>query len=802
MNCESWGSASARAGLTKQLRLDEVQAQQLQRVDQWPPNSGYLDYVTDDNDGRYCRFYVGQSSLPKKRIREHIRCAASLIPQSLHYFVVWMGKGRRAMNFIKLWTLSHADSLDEEYRLTFANILEMSLSAAFQALPQHAIETYFGEMPWDTYSNVGLNILSPLYQGVSIKSHIRQAYTLQVGESRDPQIRMWPSFRNQTRERDEGVEKWDQGQQPVKWSEYANIFQSAISTTGISLGDDIFGIRTSLDTSISNRVSAQEQVSIAVMGLTGEHVRDEYPVGSATAKIGIILSSCTLRVEATERDDVYVPWGIRESGFDEAACLLWFADPRERSLTRKIQTADCHGEVTKALRDFNRHIIETGQLQVIILDGKEASEYVRPGLPPDSMQPFEITLYCGRISGFVEKKGNTLKRVYIETPCSLVCLWASPGPTIQRICEIFKFAGMLTTTYGIRPFFCSSSSAVYHILKSYHEENNGAEKMTAATISPILQAFLFRKGFKTAEDIQRIEDIGGSLSRGLLLLLHTLRRNTKIFGKTRPLKYSTAETHKRGVFNEDELREMERLFANSDAQPEPAGEQQDEPPDYKLIDVAYESFGRVDEQEFSEISQLVYEKEEEMKRGWVPSDGDLDTEINDIDVDDARGEIFPDYQGEDYQVSIQPKIRQTPIALGGRHRQRETQRDTTILTDGTKYCGHWDNASRHLEMRITPEIAAIALTAAGTTRGDFPPEVLVKGHIHDSKRHPLNWALDSKATDPGAKLAFSIDTSSGPRYLFANDEGNARKANTFVDWMSGCPIETIGMRPRRHIMPM
>lgn len=108
--------------------------------------------------------------------------------------------------------------------------------------------------------------------------------------------------------------------------------------------------RKSFDTGISTRFSAQEQLSIAVMGLTGERVRDEYPVGSAAAKIGIVLSSCMLRVEATERDEAHVPWGIRESGFDETACLLWFADPQERSLTKKIQNAGCHGEVAQALR--------------------------------------------------------------------------------------------------------------------------------------------------------------------------------------------------------------------------------------------------------------------------------------------------------------------------------------------------------------------------------------------------------------------------------------------------------------------
>lgn len=44
-------------------------------------------------------------------------------------------------------------------------------------------------------AGLGLNILAPLFQGIGLKSHIRQTYTLSVEESRDPHIRMWPKFR-------------------------------------------------------------------------------------------------------------------------------------------------------------------------------------------------------------------------------------------------------------------------------------------------------------------------------------------------------------------------------------------------------------------------------------------------------------------------------------------------------------------------------------------------------------------------------------------------------------------------------
>lgn len=82
--------------------------------------------------------------------------------------------------------------------------------------------------------------------------------------------------------------------------------------------------------------------------------------------------------------------------------------------------------------------------------------------------------------------------------------------------------------------------------------------------------------------------------------------------------------------------------------------------------------------------------------------------------------------------------------------------------------------------------------------GGFARAVKLKAEIYSGKKHPNNWALDSRDTDPGAKLAFPAFYLGNERYIQNYGEANARKANTFMDWVSICSLELMKLRPRRH----
>ncbi|KAL3476599.1 hypothetical protein BJX99DRAFT_270404 [Aspergillus californicus] len=788
--------------------LNKVAVKQSGRSNLWLPNSGYVDYVTDDRDARYIRMYIGQAKVSDRRLMQHINDATRPLPQSLHIFIVHRGNGRRAMNFLKLWTVHDLDSMDEESAMILPNILEMAMCAAFQSLPQQVLETFFAPRTSrdHQYSGVGLNVLCPLYQGMRSLLKVRQETIAYLESSLDPQITMYPTFRARPRGPSLSVERWNGDIKIETWKEHIQLFRSALGIAGN--GDDVFDAPATPPTEppISGHQGAKEGLATAIAHITGEAIHEGFPVGNIAAKIGIVVTRCVVSMEEQS-----VPWGIRETGFTEGNCLLWLADPRRRNLTRRCQALGA--ESSKSLIQFHRHIIRHSGLRVIILDA-EASDLIRPSIPPDLLNEFQLQWYCGTISGFVEKDDQgRLQRVYVQSPRPLASLLSCPGPATQTISEMFKFTAAMTGTHGIRPYYCASSSAVHQILKIYGEEQDGAPRITATDIPLAILAFLYRKGFRQPEDIQRLIDIGGYPSRGLLLLLVVLRRQPHHFGGSRSLQMagSKRKVHRRGIFSSDEMRKVDCLLPVAMKLPPMGGDSQLSRK--TLAHVAVECLapldGRVDNRELKDMIQLADEKEEELTETSVEdSNGYLDLEANDVGVDTPYIDIFPELDDDiddmqpDHDIAISQSSKfphsRTPRAPPDWRRNRENHRG--ILGDGVKYRGAWQPEKGGLVLHVLPDLAHVSITLKGKERrADYASEILVRAEVHPAKRHPNCWALDARDTDPGAKLAFVLDDGEGEKFINVEGEGNARKANTFVDWFSGCSLETIAGRPRRHL---
>lgn len=209
--------------LTPHKRLQGVLDNQSDRVDNnWLPNSGYTDIVLDDRVEEYWGAYVGQACKPLLRFKDHIKGAMSLIPQTLHYFTLWKGHGYRSMNFLRLWTLPNPDSelYNEEQTQVFANILEMVFARSFQSLPLQSLKKFFPDLT-EPYAGLGLNVLSPLYQGFAADQSVRYAFTLRIGLSHDSEIREWPQFRMETKAPKNPVRSFKWGDlQRTKWITY------------------------------------------------------------------------------------------------------------------------------------------------------------------------------------------------------------------------------------------------------------------------------------------------------------------------------------------------------------------------------------------------------------------------------------------------------------------------------------------------------------------------------------------------------------------------------------------------------
>lgn len=102
-------------------RLDEIREKQ-GPFEQWPPQSGYCDYVTDKNRQGFWRSYAGQSEEPGIRLHQHLAAIRRRKQDTLHYYFIHRGNGSRHSNFIRLWSLPSQLLADRNARIA-ANLL-------------------------------------------------------------------------------------------------------------------------------------------------------------------------------------------------------------------------------------------------------------------------------------------------------------------------------------------------------------------------------------------------------------------------------------------------------------------------------------------------------------------------------------------------------------------------------------------------------------------------------------------------------------------------------------------------------
>ncbi|KAL2828779.1 hypothetical protein BDW59DRAFT_43982 [Aspergillus cavernicola] len=82
----------------------------------------------------------------------------------------------------------------------------------------------------------------------------------------------------------------------------------------------------------------------------------------------------------------------------------------------------------------------------------------------------------------------------------------------------------MSTTPAIFPHFADSACVTALIVRAHYDERDGQDRMPMDTLHPVIRSWLTRKRFIRDEDIKRLEEIGPSLSRALLVLIQILPR--------------------------------------------------------------------------------------------------------------------------------------------------------------------------------------------------------------------------------------------------------------------------------------
>ncbi len=98
------------------------------------------------------------------------------------------------------------------------------------------------------------------------------------------------------------------------------------------------------------------------------------------------------------------------------------------------------------------------------------------------------------------------------------------GARYGKLSEAIKFGSLLAGIQDVAPYFMENSTILASILRQSSREGIGSvAPWTAATLDEDMLAWLARKGLNEA-DILELEAVVGSMTRGILMLLHALPR--------------------------------------------------------------------------------------------------------------------------------------------------------------------------------------------------------------------------------------------------------------------------------------
>lgn len=793
---------------------------------------GYLSYITDDREQEYWRPYVGQSDNLRLRIRQHIRALCNNEASTLHYFILWKGNGHRIANFIRLWAMRFPSHADKAIPMILANILEMFMARAFGSLANGILETFFGRA---SYSGVGLNVVPPLLQGIGLSPSVRSSYSLQLGDSPDPEIAEWPRIRQQQRtaEAEDTTRMPSEGSQRLSHGEYLEKLVSAIK---LQLGKDVthFDPNVSLVEHRGNETKLQSLVDECAMDISknvGAERTFVLPTGSTEARIGIVLDhnvDLSTGGEGAQKHTV-PPWGISESGFDESNLLIWPFNLQQATLSSASHQARPLSDVEEGIFSrFNHKLVEATNLRVILLCGSNATKSMA------NSNKISLEFRGLTFNGYVELADGRIRRIYISAE-PLAHLWANNWRQAQKISELFRFAWIMTGTKEIRDYACHSAVAQATIIRLYDEERNGRPKMTVDTIDPGLLTWLHRKGFRNDQDVRHLENVAGGLVIGALMLMVVLPACPTRFRHGNGQRLVPPSRIKRqNVFDRAKLNEVKKLYQEK-SNPEVATESStgragpmataghsttelDQEIELEA-EVASNLLGDVpDRTAMRMIKALAREKEP-----VSPSSDNLDDpeegfydmvdpqDVNELIAASEQDKIeCAEMSSDGGQVSTmrssnlnRPKRVYNPRidAVPGHVISKQALKTQAELLSGRFYRGNWQAATN-----IRFEVHSTVHLVVHTSKANNPDGIITRAEIQPyGEKHPNAWATQARDDDPAIRLGFRVTAKDDEKrdyftYPRSNSPNSVMRANAFVEWMAGDSDEVIASRPRRFVL--
>jgi hypothetical protein len=539
---------------------------------------GYVDFITDSRSPYYLRFYVGQSDNLVFRWYDHCMNILRGSYHTLHYFVLQLGKGFRTANLLRLWTIPGCENKDctTLHTATQAlrkNFLEMLLCGSFHALSPDYLKKFFGHSSHNLaeFTDVGLNVLSPLLQGLQGVQEHRGWFREKLRKSKDKEIRLWPTerarqIRHQPYNKRLGRSVDIKSLEPTTLESHVQAFQDLCRNYSPNL-DPTSTLQIFQSTSAYRSGDLREfSLNTAKHKLFPAHSNQPIqPIGNLEhAKIGIIVDHASLDFDKSSGG---FPASFAPLGLHHDNSLIWTYNHTQFGL---LAANSPRTPSQKACDDYTALLIQHMNLKVILLCGELSEKSVIPQYErlQSLSEPHNICLRGQTMTIWLnhgdESKHPESVQAFIRTPEVFALGLLRNLSRILLVGEIFSFVSFLTSI----PLQCHfyEASTVYSrifVQRRRERDNPQAEKMTLNNLDPVIRHFLWRKGFRLDADISSLETAAGGLTTGVCMLLFFLKRNVTMETtmKRGPKLTPPRDRSKGGAFDKAKLDAVGHLWA-------------------------------------------------------------------------------------------------------------------------------------------------------------------------------------------------------------------------------------------------
>ena len=469
------------------------------------------------------RPYVGQASIPPVRIPCHIRMMKTGEMCTLHYYMFNVARQFRRWNFVRLWTITNLpegtidDSTSEKRYTLLSNILEMTFCRVFQSLPATILEVFFGPLPNGEFSNLGLNVLPPLYQGdpqtssLALRSYFRNLWKA----SPDIEIQSWPRVRKAQINR--------QHLPNCDMHDHKQAIEDLLKTSGPK--ELHFDGTTHPD---SSGPFDLDNEFITLTNQVGSHQALIPPVGSINARLGVMYDQCTLSGSKRARK-TNMPWGMENAGLGSINSLVWTPSLGTTIFdnTTGIQDTSSDSVAENHVIQFNRRFLAASGLRVVLVCGKRMEDALQKLLPANLSPAHVLRLRTYEARVYLQMSEVNIIRIFLASPSPWSNNTSSRLIQAKELRELLKFSATITKTEGIRYIFYESSSVMVRFIDEYLSEKQcGISRITSASLPSSYRKFLHASGFTTDESIRELERAAGTILTGMVMLINLVRRNT------------------------------------------------------------------------------------------------------------------------------------------------------------------------------------------------------------------------------------------------------------------------------------